>query len=58
MSIAMNTARTGKKWPYLLILPSLVALALILGYPIFKLINLSLQKYGLFEIIAGRGKSQ
>jgi N,N'-diacetylchitobiose transport system permease protein len=56
MSIAMNTARTGKKWPYLLILPSLVALALILGYPIFKLINLSLQKYGLFEIIAGRGK--
>jgi N,N'-diacetylchitobiose transport system permease protein len=44
-----------KPWPYLLITPSLVALGLILGYPIFKLFSLSLERYGLSEIIAGKG---
>jgi N,N'-diacetylchitobiose transport system permease protein len=44
-----------KPWPYLLITPSLVALGLILGYPIFKLFSLSFEKYGLSEIIAGKG---
>jgi N,N'-diacetylchitobiose transport system permease protein len=44
-----------RPWPYLLITPSLVALGLILGYPIFKLFSLSFEKYGLSEIIAGKG---
>ena len=42
-------------WPYLLIIPSLFCLALIMGFPIYRLITLSLEKYGLPEIIAGKG---
>lgn len=44
-----------KPWPYLLILPSLVALILILGFPVYKLFSLSFERYGLTEIIAGKG---
>jgi len=38
-----------------LIAPSLIALGLILGFPIYKLISLSFERYGLAEIIAGKG---
>ncbi len=58
MSIGLSSiskTRMIKPWPYLLITPSLVALGLILGYPIFKLFSLSFEKYGLSEIIAGKG---
>ena len=51
----VSRPRKFKPWPYLLITPSLIALGLILGYPIFKLISLSLERYGLSEIIAGEG---
>lgn len=40
-------------WPYLLIGPSLFIILLILGFPVFRLITLSFQKYGLEEIISG-----
>lgn len=43
-------------WPYLLIAPSVLALTFILGFPILKLLSLSLEQYGLAEIIAGKGK--
>src|SRR4029079_5159592 len=33
--------------PYLLLVPATVALALMLGYPIVRLLTLSLQKFGL-----------
>ena len=51
----ITSARRFKLWPYLLIAPSLLALGLILGFPIYKLISLSFERYGLAEIIAGKG---
>ncbi len=53
----MSTSRSRglKPWPYLLIAPSLIALGLVLGYPVIKLFSLSLERYGLTEIIAGKG---
>ena len=51
----ISRPRKIKPWPYLLVTPSLVALGLILGYPILKLFSLSLERYGLTEIIAGKG---
>jgi N,N'-diacetylchitobiose transport system permease protein len=41
--------------PYLLILPVLVAVGAILGYPLYSLVRLSFQQYGLFELISGQG---
>lgn len=52
---SISRPRKIKPWPYLLVTPSLVALGLILGYPILKLFSLSLERYGLSEIIAGKG---
>ena len=42
--------------PYWLILPVVVALAAILGYPIYSLVRLSLQHYTLFELIRHHGQ--
>jgi N,N'-diacetylchitobiose transport system permease protein len=41
--------------PYALILPVVGVLAAILGYPIYSLVRLSLQRYGLFELIQHKG---
>ncbi len=53
--VGQPVARKTNIWPYLLIAPSLVALGLILGFPVYKLITLSFERYGLTEIIAGAG---
>jgi N,N'-diacetylchitobiose transport system permease protein len=37
------------------VLPVVVAIGAILGYPLFKLVSLSFQKYGLFELIRHSG---
>ena len=42
--------------PYGLILPVVVVLGAILGYPIYSLVRLSLQQYGLFELIRHQGR--
>jgi N,N'-diacetylchitobiose transport system permease protein len=42
--------------PYWLILPVLGAIAAILGYPLYSLIRLSFQHYGLFELIKHQGQ--
>ena len=55
MAIAVSSKSRNSPWPYILILPSLLALLLILGYPVAKLFNLSFQKYGLQQIMAGKG---
>jgi N,N'-diacetylchitobiose transport system permease protein len=39
--------------PYLLVLPGVVVLGAILGYPIYDLVRLSLQKYDLFALVPG-----
>jgi N,N'-diacetylchitobiose transport system permease protein len=41
--------------PYGLILPVLVTIGVVLGYPLYWLVRLSLQRYGLFELIQHRG---
>jgi N,N'-diacetylchitobiose transport system permease protein len=41
--------------PYGLIAPVVVAVGLILGYPIYNLVRLSFQRYGLFELIQRKG---
>ena len=42
--------------PYLLLLPVVVVLGAILGYPIYSLVRLSLQHYTLFELIRHQGQ--
>jgi N,N'-diacetylchitobiose transport system permease protein len=42
--------------PYLLVLPVLVAVGAVLGYPLYKLVTLSLQRYGLAELIQRKGE--
>jgi N,N'-diacetylchitobiose transport system permease protein len=41
--------------PYLLILPVIVVITAILGYPLYKLVTLSFQQYGLPELIQKKG---
>jgi N,N'-diacetylchitobiose transport system permease protein len=41
--------------PYLLVLPVVVVIAAILGYPLYKLVTLSFQQYGLPELIQRKG---
>jgi N,N'-diacetylchitobiose transport system permease protein len=41
--------------PYLLLAPAILTIAAILGYPIVDLGELSLEKYGLFELIQHHG---
>jgi N,N'-diacetylchitobiose transport system permease protein len=45
----------GRSVPYLLVLPVVAVLGAILGYPIYSLVRLSLQKYGLFELLQHHG---
>ena len=41
--------------PYALLAPALLVLAAILGFPLYRLVSLSFQRYGLRELIAGKG---
>jgi N,N'-diacetylchitobiose transport system permease protein len=41
--------------PYLLILPVLAAIGAVLGYPLYNLVTLSFQQYGLPELIQRQG---
>ncbi len=41
--------------PYLLILPAIAVITAILGYPLYKLVTLSFQQYGLPELIQRQG---
>ena len=43
--------------PYWLILPVVGAIAAILGYPLYRLVRLSTEHYGLFELIRHKGQS-
>jgi N,N'-diacetylchitobiose transport system permease protein len=42
--------------PYWLVLPVVAAIAVILGYPLYSLVRLSFQRYGLFELIKHQGE--
>jgi N,N'-diacetylchitobiose transport system permease protein len=41
--------------PYGLIAPALVVIVAVLGYPVYYLVRLSFQHYGLFQLIAHKG---
>ena len=41
--------------PYTLLAPALLVLAAILGFPLYRLVSLSFQQYGLKELFAGKG---
>jgi N,N'-diacetylchitobiose transport system permease protein len=45
----------GGTVPYLLVAPTVVVLAAILGYPIYYLFRLSFEKYDLFALVAHHG---
>jgi N,N'-diacetylchitobiose transport system permease protein len=42
--------------PYLLLAPSIVVIGAILAYPLYFLVRLSFQHYGLFELIRHKGQ--
>jgi N,N'-diacetylchitobiose transport system permease protein len=42
--------------PYLLLIPALVVIGGVLGYPLYRLVTLSFQEYGLPELIAHKGR--
>jgi N,N'-diacetylchitobiose transport system permease protein len=42
--------------PYMLVLPALVVIVAVLGYPMYRLFTLSFQQYGLVELIAHQGE--
>jgi N,N'-diacetylchitobiose transport system permease protein len=42
--------------PYWLILPVLIVVGAVLGYPIYRLVRLSTEHYGLFELIQHKGR--
>jgi N,N'-diacetylchitobiose transport system permease protein len=42
--------------PYLLLAPAAAVIAAVLCYPLYKLVTLSFQQYGLFELLAHKGK--
>jgi len=41
--------------PYGLIFPVAAAMVVILAYPIYKLVRISFERYGLFELIQHQG---
>src|SRR5438270_1114903 len=43
--------------PYALIAPATIVVAAILGYPLYYLVRLSFEHYGLFQLIAHKGES-
>ncbi len=55
MRVAGGTARrTDRAVPYLLVLPSLLLIAGVLGYPLARLLILSFQSYKLPELLGNR----
>jgi len=42
--------------PYALLAPAIAVIVAVLGYPLYQLVALSFQKYGLFELIAHKGE--
>ena len=42
--------------PYALLAPAATAIGVILGYPLYLLVKMSFEKYGLFELIRHKGR--
>lgn len=50
-----KTSRYGRL-PYGLVAPSIVVLLIVLAWPMYRLVTLSFQEYGLKQLIAGSGE--
>jgi N,N'-diacetylchitobiose transport system permease protein len=46
----------GRAAPYALLLPAAAVIGAVLGYPLYFLVRLSFEKYGLFELIRHSGE--
>jgi N,N'-diacetylchitobiose transport system permease protein len=42
--------------PYVLLLPAVAVIGLVLAYPLYLLVKMSFEKYGLFELIRHKGR--
>src|SRR5579871_6132557 len=51
-----RAAVAEKAVPYALIAPAVLVIVAVLGYPIYFLVRLSFQNYGLFQLIAHKGQ--
>jgi N,N'-diacetylchitobiose transport system permease protein len=54
-SLPLRRRRRISWAPYGLVAPVVVAIGLVLGYPAYKLVRLSFERYGLFELVAKKG---
>jgi N,N'-diacetylchitobiose transport system permease protein len=54
-SLPPRRGRRRSLAPYGLILPVAAVVVLLLGYPIYKLVRISFEQYGLFELIQHKG---
>jgi N,N'-diacetylchitobiose transport system permease protein len=54
-SLPLRRRRRFSWAPYALVLPVVAVIGVVLGYPIVKLVSISFQRYGLFELIQHRG---
>ena len=56
--VAVSTGRGSSEAvvPYALIAPAVIVIVAILGYPLYFLVRLSFQHYGLFQLIAHKGQ--
>src|SRR5436309_12528093 len=55
MSSTVGVARRQRRAaPYLLVLPSFLVIALVLGYPLYRLVTLSFQSYKLPQLLGTR----
>ena len=52
---ARRRRRLAPLVPYALLAPALLVLAAILGFPLYRLVSVSFQEYGLKELFAGHG---
>ena len=51
------SSRIGSRsTPYLLVLPATAVIGAVLGYPLYYMVKLSLQHYGLFQLVKHKGE--
>jgi N,N'-diacetylchitobiose transport system permease protein len=53
---SVRARAAGGSVPYLLVAPAAAVIVAVLGYPLYKIVALSFQQYGLFELIRHQGK--
>jgi N,N'-diacetylchitobiose transport system permease protein len=54
--VPLRWRRRGRLAPYAMLAPALFVIALILAYPLFNLVALSFQHYGLRQLLAHQGE--